>query len=176
MIACSLRPPKYVVIWSNDCSQPALADCTTMLHVAHTRLPAVQCSQTWTDVRSGRNKGSKRVELLLVVHFLLRMEGKRAGSRQPYPHEKTILQRLVYAYITTYPSSEGAQKAPRALPPLLVVAAPSRPAQRALEPQLAAAHSLADGGFRQRLWTVRVACGTRHCGNGPPGLPLGGSL
>ena len=82
------------------------------------------------------------------------------GAGQPDPHEKTILQRLVYACTTTYPSSEGAQKTPRALLLLLVVAAPSRPAQRALEPQLAAAQSLADGGFRQRLWTVRVACGT----------------
>ena len=99
------------------------------------------------------------------------MEEKSWEQGQPDPHEKPILQRLVYAYITTYRTSEGAQKTPRALPPLLVVAAPSRPAQRALEPQLAAAHSLADGGFRQRLWTVRVACGTRHCGNGLPGLP-----
>ena len=152
--------PKYAVLCTNDCSQPALADCTIMLHVVHTRLPAVQCSQTWTDVRSGRNKDSKRVEHLLVVHFLLRSGKKSRGAGQPDPHEKPILQRLVYAYLTTYPSSEGAQKTPRALTPLLVVAAPSRPAQRALEPQLAAAHSSADGGFRQRRWTARVACGT----------------
>ena len=36
------------------------------------------------------------------------------GAGQPDPHEKTILQRLVYAYITTYRTSEGAQKTPRA--------------------------------------------------------------
>ena len=112
------------------------------------------------SARSGRNEGSKRVEHSIVVHFLLRIEKKSWEAGQPDPYEKTIRQRLVYAYVTTYRSSEGARKTPRALPPLLVVAAPSRPAQRALEPQLAAAQSSADGGIRQRLRTVRVACGT----------------
>ena len=50
------------------------------------------------------------------------MEEKSWEQGQPDPHEKPILQRLVYAYITTYRTSEGAQKTPRALPPLLVVA------------------------------------------------------
>ena len=50
------------------------------------------------------------------------MEEKSWEQGQPDPHEKPILQRLVYAYITTYRTSEGAQKTPRALRPLLVVA------------------------------------------------------
>ena len=49
------------------------------------------------------------------------------GAGQPDPHEKTILQRLVYAYITTYRSSEGAPKTPRAF---LKVLGCGRAAQR----------------------------------------------
>ena len=47
------------------------------------------------------------VRLRLAYKHVLLVQG------QPDPHEKTILQRLVYAYITTYRSSEGAPKTPR---------------------------------------------------------------
>ena len=49
------------------------------------------------------------------------------GAGQPDPHEKPRLKRLVYAYITTYPSSEGAHKTPRAF---LKVLGCGRAAQR----------------------------------------------
>ena len=47
--------PKCAVLCTNDCSQAALADCTIMLHVVHTR-PASSPVLLDLDRRSQRSK------------------------------------------------------------------------------------------------------------------------
>ena len=89
---------KYAVIRSNACSQPALADCTIMLHVVHRdcqQSSALKLGPTCAAVEMN----SKRVEVLLLCTCIeakrLRSRSRALGEEQ-YPHEAEP-KRLVYA-------------------------------------------------------------------------------
>ena len=108
--------PKCAVLCTNDCSQAALADCTIMLHVVHTRLPAVSALRLGPTCAAVEMKARNESNSCSWCTFCCVWRAKSWRAGQPDPHEKTILERLVYAYITTYRTSEGARKTPRAFP------------------------------------------------------------
>ena len=81
--------PKYAVLRTTDCSQPALADCT-ILHVVHMRLPAAKCSQNL--IAAPAVETNVETSLLLVPGALEAAYGRALSFwpllSQQYPHER----------------------------------------------------------------------------------------